>query len=558
MRYNDVTMKHINLFTAMLFLLLFVAGCSESDKETFEYGTTVITVRIADNVDTRTVVDENGNVSWSPTDRIGVFGSEGSVNIPFSLMSENNETARFVGELAEKESPAVAYYPYIENASLDGNTLKVEFPTEYEYTGNTYGPMLGTRNEDGSFTFNHLAAMMKLKINVPEEATALVITSDFWSPDISGRFIVKDITTPDAVFEENNPFSSHELNVLIPSSMRGGVQTFYIPLPVSTYGKLTVALRNEMNKDIWYKSISNITLKRGVLLELPEVSSIEPMMVITSHKDGDILEGYGPIQTLTLKGYVDNFYSFNGSITLHTEEKREFIYDGYWNPVELPSGYLQGTRHYFETDVEIHRGKNVYTISMKGKDSAGNEIDDSYDIVLTYNENDEPAEAVDLGLSVKWASHNLDASKPEELGWSYVWADNTGTDVKHRDDYSKVTFGDVLISGNGAYDAATYKWKGLWRMPTAEEFAELLELSKGVDVVNGVEVWRFVAENGNSIIMPVADYWTGVTSYDIFGSGIDRSAALLVDNNASDILYNHGLGWAFRHFRLYIRPVYGE
>lgn len=557
MRYNDVTMKHINLFTAMLFLLLFVAGCSENDKETIECGTTVITVRIADNVDTRTAVDENGNVSWLPTDCIGVFGSEGSINVPFSLMSENNGTARFIGELADNESPEVIYYPYIEDISLNGNTLRVAFPTEYEYTGNTYGPMLGTRNEDGSFTFNHLAAMIKLKINVPEEATALVITSDFWSPDISGAFIVKDITSADAVLEENNLFTSNALKVLIPSSMRGGMQTFYIPLPALTYDKLTVAL-NVQDEKIWSKSLSNVTLKRGVLLEMPEVVDIKPMMVITSHTDGQNLEGYGAIQTITMKGYVDNLYSFTGSITLHTEERREFIYDGYWNPVELPGENLQGARSYFETDVELHRGKNVYTINMKGKNAAGETIDESYDITLIYNENDEPAEAVDLGLSVKWASHNLDASKPEELGWSYVWADNTGTDVKHRDDYSKVTFGDVLISGNGAYDAATYKWKGLWRMPTAEEFAELLELSKGVDVVNGVEVWRFVAENGNSIIMPVADYWTGVTSYDIFGSGIDRSAALLVDNNASDILYNHGLGWAFRHFRLYIRPVYGE
>lgn len=541
----------------MLIGVLFIAGCSENNEEILDCGSTVITVRIADDVDTRTVVGENGSVSWSPTDRIGVFGSEVSVNIPFSMMSENNGTARFVGELADKESPAVAYYPYTENASLDGNALKVEFPTEYEYTGNTYGPMLGMKNEDGSFTFNHLAAMMKLKINVPEEATALVITSDYWSPDISGRFIVKDITTPYAVFEENNSYSSHELNVLIPSSMRGGVQTFYIPLPASTYGKLTVAL-NVQDETIWSKSVTNVTLKRGVLLEMPEVVDIKPTMVITSHTNGQKFEGYGAIQTITMEGYVDNFYSFSGSITLHTEEEREFIYDGYWNPVELPSGNLQGARSYFATDVELHRGKNVYTISMKGKDCAGNEIDDSYDIVLIYNENDEPAEAVDLGLSVKWASHNLGASKPEELGWSYVWADNTGTDVKHGDNYSMVTYGDIIISGNEAYDAATYKWKDLWRMPTAEEFAELLELFKGVEVINGVEVWRFVAGNGNNIIIPVADYWTGVTSYDIFSPGIDRSAALLVDNNDSEILYNHGLGWAFRHYRLYIRPVSGK
>ena len=86
-----------------------------------------------------------------------------------------------------------------------------------------------------------------------------------------------------------------------------------------------------------------------------------------------------------------------------------------------------------------------------------------------------------------------------------------------------------------AYDAATYKWGDGWRMPLAEEFAELDKLGRKEEMVDGVRVWRFTAPNGNSIILPVADYWTGITHYDIFGTGIDRSAAYLITNNATTV-----------------------
>lgn len=57
---------------------------------------------------------------------------------------------------------------------------------------------------------------------------------------------------------------------------------------------------------------------------------------------------------------------------------------------------------------------------------------------------------------MKWASYNMGAAQPTDLGWPYVWADNTGTDVLCHDNYEHVTYGDVVISGDKAYDAATY------------------------------------------------------------------------------------------------------
>ena len=55
--------------------------------------------------------------------------------------------------------------------------------------------------------------------------------------------------------------------------------------------------------------------------------------------------------------------------------------------------------------------------------------------------NDEPTrityESVDLGLSVRWATMNVGALKPEDHGQLFGWADSTGSHKK---------FDDITIS----------------------------------------------------------------------------------------------------------------
>ena len=55
-------------------------------------------------------------------------------------------------------------------------------------------------------------------------------------------------------------------------------------------------------------------------------------------------------------------------------------------------------------------------------------------------------EAVDMGLSVKWASFDLGASKPEEYGDYYAWGE-----TETKDDYSWASYKWCM----GAYDTMT-------------------------------------------------------------------------------------------------------
>lgn len=136
-------------------------------------------------------------------------------------------------------------------------------------------------------------------------------------------------------------------------------------------------------------------------------------------------------------------------------------------------------------------------------------------------------EAVDLGLSVKWASLNVGARTPQDYGYFFAWGEtspkdnafvlknyqfNQGGDswslTKYNTDntYGSVTDGKRVLEL--ADDAAYAAYGGAWRMPTSEEVKELCEanflLRKVVreEGVLGIRVTS--AKTGNSIFLPAA------------------------------------------------------
>lgn len=122
-------------------------------------------------------------------------------------------------------------------------------------------------------------------------------------------------------------------------------------------------------------------------------------------------------------------------------------------------------------------------------------------------------EAVDLGLSVKWASCNIGATKPEEFGDYFAWGE-----VSPKKEYSvenSLTYAKDLedISGDPQYDAATANWGGDWRIPTLAEYKELREKCswKWIEL-NGVKGMRAKGPNGNTIFFPAAGAIKGSSS----------------------------------------------
>lgn len=121
------------------------------------------------------------------------------------------------------------------------------------------------------------------------------------------------------------------------------------------------------------------------------------------------------------------------------------------------------------------------------------------------------AEEVDLGLSVKWASWNVGASRPEEFGAYFAWGEIAEKDVYDINNYThcdgtKETIHDIGLNICGTqYDAANIWWGNGWRMPTIDEMDELIEkCTREKTVMNGIPGWKFTGPNGNSIFIPCA------------------------------------------------------
>lgn len=174
----------------------------------------------------------------------------------------------------------------------------------------------------------------------------------------------------------------------------------------------------------------------------------------------------------------------------------------------------------------------------------------------------QTAEAVDLGLSVKWANFNFGASSADLPGYYIGWGDVTGLNYSTNNDYfpvSKPTSGIVA----GKYDIVQTMWGGDWRLPSEDEIKELIDkctwtydaAKKGYTISSKT--------NSNSIFLPLAGkreakdtlnlgtngyYWSGSLS----STDNSKAVALVVDdasNSTSDVL---------RYVGCTIRPVYGK
>ncbi len=182
----------------------------------------------------------------------------------------------------------------------------------------------------------------------------------------------------------------------------------------------------------------------------------------------------------------------------------------------------------------------------------------------------ETLEAVDLGLSVKWAAYNVGASSPEEYGDYFAWGE-TATKSSYDSDnsttyglsYSELqSRGIIGADGNltAAYDAATANWGSAWRMPTLDEMTELVNnCTWKWTTYNGVTGWLFTGPNGNSIFLPAAGcrFGTDLSSAGSYGYYWSATPYSRSGNAYSLYFYSGNYGWYIgtRDYGLAVRPV---
>lgn len=161
-------------------------------------------------------------------------------------------------------------------------------------------------------------------------------------------------------------------------------------------------------------------------------------------------------------------------------------------------------------------------------------------------------QAIDMGLSVKWAPWNVGASKAEEYGayfawgevnarmggfkWgSYYWMAEGKADWMHINKYQiadNINYGKQGDWwGNGQFlgdgieclessdDAATANWGSCWRMPTVSEWEELLD-ENNTDITlienyndSGLYVLEVKSKKTDGVLFfsDISEYWTTCT-----------------------------------------------
>lgn len=200
---------------------------------------------------------------------------------------------------------------------------------------------------------------------------------------------------------------------------------------------------------------------------------------------------------------------------------------------------------------------------------------------------------VDMGLSVKWATCNVGADKPEDFGDYYAWGE---TESKSEYLLSNYRFSKWFISdetndstmlltkycNNAGYgydglvdnktvldpedDVAHVKWGGDWRIPTIEEWNELKENCTWTwGNMNGVYGF-YVTSNmpgytDHSIFLPAA----GLSAHKVTGvsSSIDYVSSSLYPYSNQFECYSASFtkarfvpyGCVFRYLGLSVRPV---
>ncbi|MBO5263155.1 MAG: hypothetical protein J6B18_02725 [Bacteroidaceae bacterium] len=231
--------------------------------------------------------------------------------------------------------------------------------------------------------------------------------------------------------------------------------------------------------------------------------------------------------------------------------------DGYYEVDATPEATRAEPIYYFAV-IKLVLELDSKTVTIKCE-----YLDGSISGIYYYNIPGTPSvtagTAIDLGLSVKWASCNVGATQPWEYGGYYAWGE-----TEEKSNYSWDTYkycNDSYISmtkycTSSSYgtvdnkttlepedDVATVKRGGSWRMPTRAEQDELRKNCTWTwTTLNGVNGCRVTGPNGNSIFLPAAgscgsagvygrgdlgSYWSSSlpssysSSFSAFSSGFD-------------------------------------
>lgn len=239
-----------------------------------------------------------------------------------------------------------------------------------------------------------------------------------------------------------------------------------------------------------------------------------------------------------------------------------------------------GVAYYNIKDIDsitIDRQNGIVRVWKSGKSDM---FRASANKILYYYKSKYNVDYVDLGLSVRWATCNLGAMKPEEEGSLYQWGNIEANTDENADnkyviyDYDSSNlyitkyctdstkgynhFVDNKTTLDPSDDAAKQILGDWFHMPTQEEWGELIQNCTWTEVIkNGVKGQLGISKrNGNSIFIPDGKYWTpDLCTFPSYSIADYYALCVTIGNEYYSKTWTYG-DFESRQSLQKIRPVY--
>lgn len=301
-------------------------------------------------------------------------------------------------------------------------------------------------------------------------------------------------------YSTTEDFAKYNVTKMIPKSDYYDDNGSYSVKLTKLQPNTTYYFRYEVNACLFTSSVANKVSEFQTLQTAAPIltTSVEYISITSATANGQITSDGG--SSITEYGIV---YSTSHNPTISNTKIKSNICDSTGLFTCELTNLKKQTTYYVR----------AYAINEKGT-AYGNEV--SFKADYQY---------VDLGLSVKWATCNVGANKPEEPGdyfawgetqpkdyydWSnYKWCEGDNYELTKYCDNSSCAYSssyvDKIYVLQLSDDAARANWGGNWRMPLKSEFDELYSSCTWTSTTqNGTNGYLVTGKNGKSIFLPKA------------------------------------------------------
>ena len=504
--------------------------------------------------DTKTVLEQDGNILWSPADCINVYYGDASGKFT-SVNTEPAAHSRFTGSLGsfylDGQTPFVAVYPYSDGNTYSEEILKLHLPSDQTGVEGSFADDLYicvAKSTDYNLHFYNVCGGVKFSL-VRDDIKKIVFrgnNGELLAGDLSVRIgadQIPFIASTNNVPHIENGATAITLTAPDGGTFKAGTWYYLVAVPVALKKGYTMELYSDGLAET-LSSDASVTIRRSVWGVLNHMGTKPEIEVTPAPLDfGTVPYRSSLTKDLTIKntGY--------GKLT--------FTIENVTGPFSVETNGDGSPKSYSLDTGESVQIPFTYTPSGSSSNDKGsctilsNATRPSVTVTLSGSgtaPSTGTVEYVDLGLSVMWATCNLGASSPEAFGDYYTWGETEPYyTFGHSQDDPCETWRDGKSAG---YDWGAYKWcngashtltkyntqsargtvdnktvldpeddaahvllGGNWRMPTKEEISELQDSKYckwAWTTENGVMGYRITSKvsgyEGNSIFLPAAGY----------------------------------------------------